>query len=373
MKRSVLASAIAAVALSLVGSGTHAQYLLAAAVPQKVDSVVLSDRVTCPTCTVEFVRVVTIRSSLSDSVLPTGNTFAINSKGWFYSASRDRIAIYDPAGRFVKGFGRTGDGPGEFRSIRHIAVESGDSLWVSHSGGRRSVFTSDGVFARVVPDVSSGGLMQLPSGHILLRGSLGTAGAAGFPLHLLRSDFSPLRSFGVERPLLDPRCIQCMSRMVAIAQAPDRIWVSWTNRLQVERWNISGVLEQVISIRAPWFVARSVDPPAEGQYMVLPPGLSREEMFELTKGLVAYQSVSGIALDGQGLILLRVYGYLVDGQKTMTLEVIDPRTRQLLARAPWRAYTRTLLPGGFTWQVTEDSDGLNTIDVFQIRVKRPSD
>jgi hypothetical protein len=71
--------------------------------------------------------------------------------------------------------------------------------------------------------------------------------------------------------------------MVAIAQTPDQIWISWINILQVVRWNIFGVL------------------------------------------------------DGQWLILLKVYGYLVDRQKTMTLEVIDARTRQLLVRAPWRA------------------------------------
>ncbi|MBN1425868.1 hypothetical protein JXA88_15065 [Candidatus Fermentibacteria bacterium] len=40
-----------------------------------------------------------------------------------------RIVVYSPNGTPVRGIGRIGEGPGEFRHLRRLAVEDGGSLW----------------------------------------------------------------------------------------------------------------------------------------------------------------------------------------------------------------------------------------------------
>ena len=60
-----------------------------------------------------------------------------------------RVLVFDPDGEYLHGFGRQGEGPGEFRRIRSIQLLSPDSLLVlDASSGRASFFTLEGGFVR---------------------------------------------------------------------------------------------------------------------------------------------------------------------------------------------------------------------------------
>jgi WD40 repeat protein len=50
----------------------------------------------------------------------------------------DHIDVYDDQGQFLFQFGRKGEGPGEFRAVGNVSVDSQGDIWVS-SGNRKSL------------------------------------------------------------------------------------------------------------------------------------------------------------------------------------------------------------------------------------------
>jgi hypothetical protein len=63
-----------------------------------------------------------------------------------------RISVFDAAGRFVRSFGRPGEGPGELRTLQRPIVLSGDTIVAWDSRLRRvTAFRSDGSVVSVRP------------------------------------------------------------------------------------------------------------------------------------------------------------------------------------------------------------------------------
>lgn len=59
------------------------------------------------------------------------------------------LKVFEPTGRLTARIGRSGDGPGEFRGINHVALLPGDSLAVwDLAQGRLTVFDANGVAGR---------------------------------------------------------------------------------------------------------------------------------------------------------------------------------------------------------------------------------
>src|SRR5262245_18374464 len=80
---------------------THAQQVPAA-----------TYQVTCPTCKVEFTKLASFGSA-DDPVLLSGGVRPVrDSKGRYFAASHDQfeIAIFDATGKFLRAFGRKGNG-----------------------------------------------------------------------------------------------------------------------------------------------------------------------------------------------------------------------------------------------------------------------
>ena len=71
----------------------------------------------------------------------------------------DRIVVVGPAGEYLRGFGRRGEGPGEFRRAVAVAVFRDGRVVVADSGHRAyQIFGADGVFERMVRMGSDGGV-----------------------------------------------------------------------------------------------------------------------------------------------------------------------------------------------------------------------
>lgn len=85
------------------------------------------------------------------------------------------ISVFDPAGRHLRNLGRSGGGPGEFRSLGALGWR-GDTLWVMDpQGGRLHLYDRDLEFVRTVSprftDVPEGALGVVP-GPLLADGSI---------------------------------------------------------------------------------------------------------------------------------------------------------------------------------------------------------
>jgi len=75
--------------------------------------------------------------AVSDAELtPTGHLIVASGSG-SPAARRPEIRIFDAKGQFVRRFGRTGQGPGEFELITSIALLAGDSLAIVDNNQRR--------------------------------------------------------------------------------------------------------------------------------------------------------------------------------------------------------------------------------------------
>jgi DNA-binding beta-propeller fold protein YncE len=101
------------------------------------------------------------------AITPKGDVFIADGYG------NSRVVHYDARGRFVKAWGRRGDGPGEFNEPHAIAIDSTERIYVAdRSNGRVQVFDQSGKFLDQWPNVVvPWGLWITPNDEIWVCGS----------------------------------------------------------------------------------------------------------------------------------------------------------------------------------------------------------
>jgi hypothetical protein len=67
-----------------------------------------------------------------------------------------RVAKFDKYGKFIKSWGSKGSGPGQFNSVRGIALDGQGTVYVADAGNKRiQVFDSDGSFKSEISNVGA--------------------------------------------------------------------------------------------------------------------------------------------------------------------------------------------------------------------------
>lgn len=80
-----------------------------------------------------------------------GNTYVADGFGL-----NNRIAKFDKDGNFLKSWGHTGSGQGQFSNIRGIASDASDNIYVADAGNKRiQVFDSNGTFKSQITEVGT--------------------------------------------------------------------------------------------------------------------------------------------------------------------------------------------------------------------------
>ena len=113
-------------------------------------------------------------------ILHRVRSVAFDSENKLYVVdSQHRVLVFDTTGRFVRQFGGEGEGPGEMRFPRHLAVTSTNHIVVDDAGHHSwMVFDSSGQYVRAIPrsifrigtltvDPSSGGFQGSPLGGVV--------------------------------------------------------------------------------------------------------------------------------------------------------------------------------------------------------------
>jgi len=77
------------------------------------------------------------------SISPEGEVFVLDG-------SASEVRVFDATGRFVRQFGRPGQGPGDLENATAMGFDPGGLLWVRERS-RYSIFESSGRFVRTVP------------------------------------------------------------------------------------------------------------------------------------------------------------------------------------------------------------------------------
>lgn len=329
---------------------------------------------TCPACKVVLEPVVTLGRS-GDPALTRLTRVTVDSRGRFLAAptyNRGEIAMYDSGGRFVRRFGRPGQGPGEFAGPIHmLRVGPGDSIH-AFEGPRHTV---------VAPGLTAFGSVRLLQVHpndlafladgrmVAHRMSMGRGGV-GQPLHVIGDGGRIARSFGGTQKW-DPARLYLGVRNVAPASG-NRLWSAHAGSYRVELWGPDGSNPLAVVRNASWFRpwAHEVRRSAEG--------LERPRVVDVAEDRQGRLWVSILVRDpkhrpasGTGEVPLTEID--PNTEFDTILEVLDPRSGRLLAHTRFEQSISEFI-GDRSMVITrrEDADGNIVVDVWRVRLSRPT-
>lgn len=139
---------------------------------------------------------------MSGGVAPDGSLLLIDMPG-------TRVLKLSPTGRFVRAFGRGGDGPGEFRLASRVAAMPDGRIVVFDVGNRQfSWFTGDGRFLRrrqtPVAFRNIDAMAGLADGSLVVAAHVPYGSGAGYSIHVLNDSLGHVRSFGPVPPTTSP-------------------------------------------------------------------------------------------------------------------------------------------------------------------------
>ncbi len=182
-----------------------------------------------------------------------------DGRGRFYSAGAFgfgvTITLWDQQGRFLKAFGRAGEGPGELsdRGMITIFVDGEDRLHVRDGGFRWSVFSPEQEFLRS----ASASLASFQSGTVVLDMGMAVTGSRDGEnyFRIVDSAGAAQRAFGVIPRRLRGARVD-LERDITHAGG-DSFWAGpiagSPDGYQLEEWGIDGELRRVFRRAVDWF------------------------------------------------------------------------------------------------------------------------
>jgi 6-bladed beta-propeller protein len=133
-----------------------------------MDTLIVSD--TCSRCELELEPIAILGGVDLPFEFGSTTSLAVSSDGRYLAKPlvEGELAVFDAAGQFETTVGREGDGPGEFRAIREVAMGPADTVYVLESGGLVTRLGPDLRYVdRIILEQSKpNGWTVLPSGDI---------------------------------------------------------------------------------------------------------------------------------------------------------------------------------------------------------------
>ena len=124
-----------------------------------------------------------------------GNIYVADGMG-----ANNRVVKLDKDGRFIKHWGSTGTGPGEFRGLKAIAIDAKGMVYVADAGNKRiQVFDADGTFKSEFGNVGTPLTMCMTRGatqHLYVSHAGDTDGMEDAAIFKVRLDGTVVGKFG---------------------------------------------------------------------------------------------------------------------------------------------------------------------------------
>lgn len=329
----------------------------------------------CAECRVELQKIVTLGASDGPGAFPaTPGPFAMDGRGRYYAVMSDRSGelpyVFSPDGRLLARLGTEGEGPGEYMKPRLIDVDSeGNVIIWDQRLGRLTVLDEDyGLVdeARLpynlwdIEPISGGGDI-LVSGRIRSRDLIGKA------IHRFDRNGEHVGSWDEfdESPL-----VARYSRFLAPGQVG--FWgVSDLHEYTITKWTSEGSELQRIERRPDWFQPYEALTPITPD---IPPQPAIRGIWEDPEGLVWTIAMREDPEwpDGLGERVVSETGeedYVVEDLDDVydgEIEVIDPRSGDLLVGARVDRLTTWVVAPGVIAFVREDEVGWWYADLFRV-------
>jgi len=331
--------------------------------PDSSQSLVIRDSPVCSSCQLVIEQVARLGRPTDLQLIvdrPSVQGLANGSYAVSGPGSSTAVMRFDSAGRFVEAVGRSGDGPGEFRTISKIFRLGDDSLIVVDLGSRRvSVLDSRGRYQRSfampfpLQDVAI-----LASGTWLVSGLAYDEDHIGLPIHRISSSGEVLQSFGGKVIVAEGRMASAQ-RILAARQ--ERVWTASPVKYELEAWTPTGERRTHLIRQAGWFPSRDFDGSRTHWSIPIHPRL--RDLFVDQAGLLWVMGT--VAKEGWQPSPTNWGGIeLEDGNLDTVLEVIDPSGQLLVSRRfPWVAT-------GFTDEGLISSFSVTPDDIIEVRILR---
>jgi hypothetical protein len=223
----------------------------------QVGVVTIEDKVVCQACGMVLGPPVTLADG-NGAPVRSGPPASIveNSRGEFIAAyGRDLPGIYDSRGGFVRSIGRSGEGPGEFRSAEIILLGDADSLLIIDRGLQRlTLLSPEGRYVRSapIPDGTYSAARTI-DGKVVLMAQVPDRARFAKPFHVLDRLGNYVLSFGEGDGTAIPGQTPPLSRWVRAA-ARGGFWsVPVHGNYLIERWSTDGVRQGAYRRVAEWF------------------------------------------------------------------------------------------------------------------------
>ncbi|MGH7467354.1 MAG: 6-bladed beta-propeller [Longimicrobiales bacterium] len=321
-----------------------------------------------------------------------------DTRGSFYAVPKHfrnhEVIIYDSTGRFVKMLGRTGSGPGEYRTVAGLAIGVLDSIYLVHDRRRLSVFDRLGRFARGA-EVARGlreELVVVGTDILAMNGWIPTPERAGHALHLADAKGNYIRGVGSEN-LADPP--GPTPRMFGVGEQ-STLWIAETNNYRIEQVDSTGRVLRVIGIVPPpsWHTGLIINDSAamvsrqkrfvdvteavlkRPQHLVFPPPFEVASIYSPGQGqlwVVLHIAVSDwnaveVSYDPGTSEVVQSEDMLQRQYQTV-IDVLDVQSGSLIARHFQPGYGSLLNDGTFIHKFY-DQEGIVRMEAFRLRLIR---
>ncbi len=342
---------------------------------------VVSDAPSCTGCRIVVEPVV----SLGDRDGPGAitSTFVVDRdpEGRFWVAHGDGspanafLTVFDSGGRFLARLGGRGDGPGEFQAIGRLRFLGADTVAVFDSRSRRrTVMTLGGEVVSTRPfDVGRFRYsLDLPDGRMISVDHRVTPERAGYPLQLVDTGGSVVRSFGSVRPDYDPRAAMAMMKVTARGPDGASVWTVGRGDYLMELWDTLGHRRAVLKRSSQWFhsydLNRAVSPTVPPQPIITDSRSDDEGRLWIAVAVPASGWKEALSEPSPGVFALdEVRAYAT------VLEVIEPSSGQLIASDRLSDFFMVgFFAGDLVATYREDEAGFPYVDIWRVSLEQPS-
>jgi hypothetical protein len=334
----------------------------------------------CPACTIEMTKVASLGGPSDPVYLADVASLARDSRGRFFAVggAGHQVVAFDAEGRYVTAFGE-GQGPGELNGpwdISSALIGQGDSIFVFHSQSFVAVFSPQLKYVRTFHLPASltlmGAVAALHDGTFLLGARISSYPFVGWPYHIVNPNGVVLRSFGIDSAASALNQAQ-RARSLWFALSPNDSSMWTMSRYQLERSSLDGGDRATFDVYdVPWLPPPTYSNTVSGRGVPTP-----------TSGGTG-GSVTLAGVDSSGLLwitgmdpanTIAALRMLQSGSATegvsSVIDVFDPRSGTVLASQRSPVGIRLLPGGNLAYSASRNADGVISLTVWRIGLRRP--
>jgi hypothetical protein len=252
----------------------------------------------------------------------------------------------------------------------------GDSIWVlDWTTGRFSVFDPDLRYARSfkTPRADVQNMHVLSDGRIAMGAHVGTPERIGYPLQVVEADGRVSRSFGAVKPSFRRDRHEDVLRLTTL-ESDSLIWSADVNQYRLQLWSLDGSLVREIRREVNWFEPWSTQVAREDRERV--PPVPRTIAIQRDSAGLLWILIRVAGRDWKSALVSSKDPYgrpmLGIGDKNVyhdtIVEVIDPRTNQLLASTRVEGWLCMMAGDRLAAQYWEDEEGYPHLRVWQFNL-----